>query len=671
MRRLNPVTRLRGALRRLRRSLQSRIIVVALLPVLVLAGMLGGYMISSHRDEVDRNLNQRGQLLARQLAAAANYGIFARNLQALEALVQAAAGEPDVSGVWIVDADGQPLAQTAPLPWTGAQIAVADGTLPRTRVAGGEQRFFVAAVLAPRIEVDDVAEEAGKAAPPAAGRGALGRVIVAVTDVSARRETREFAATVALLLAIVLIGSFVVARRMSRRISQPILQVARAVQRIGRGEDGVRVAPGRISVLSVLASGFNATAARLEESKHDLEDRIAQATSELLQRKEEAESADRAKTRFLAAASHDLRQPLHALSMFVGALSQTRSEAERAHLLRQVESATAALADLLDALLDISRLDAGKVRASIADVELQPIFDGLYETFGATAKEEGIELQIRRTRLGVRSDALLLKRILDNLVSNAIRYTPASAAGRRARVLVAARRRGAGVSIEVRDNGVGIAPRFHETVFQEFEQLGNPERDRSKGLGLGLAIVRRLARLLDHRIELRSAPGRGSTFSVVAPEAARETMHADARAVAAPVHGAGDPGGMRVLLVEDDVMVRESLARLLQLWGCDVVESAGAEGLPDELAQRAWAPDAVLCDYRLANRRTGIEVIAEMRLRFGSALSAAIVTGDTEAQDLRGPRSDGIDVIYKPVKPMQLRAMLAAMAKRRADAAPS
>ena len=668
MTRLGLIARARGRFRRVRRSLQARITVVALLPVLVLATLLGGYMIQSRNADLERALTQRGQLLARQLAAAANYGIFARNIEALESLARAVGKEPDVAGAWIIDSGGQPLAQTTSPRWKGAQLpTLGTKAIPSVRVADGEQRFFVSKVRAPRIEVDDVAEEAqAKSRAMNADAGpALGTVVVAVSDASNRAEIRRFATAVVLLLLAVLVGSYVVAVEMSKRISRPVLQVAHAVQRIGRGEEGVRVEPSRISVLGVLATGFNATAARVEESRHELENRIAQATVELVHRTEEAERADSAKTRFLAAASHDLRQPLHALSMFVSALAQTASESERQHLLRQVESATSALADLLDALLDISRLDAGKVRANVEDVELQPIFDAIYETFGDTAKQKRLELVVRHTRLVVRSDPLLLKQIVTNLVSNAIRYTPQTDANRRARVHVAARVRGGNVRIEVRDNGVGIPEEARETVFLEFEQLSNPERDRSKGLGLGLAIVRRLAKLLGHDIHLRSAPGRGSTFSVDLPRGERRTPLAEAQVVDQIVDGPNQPAGLRVVLVEDDVMVRESLARLLQLWGCEVFESSGAPGLVEELSRQGWRPDAVLCDYRLVNGTTGVEIIGELRRHFGANLGAAIVTGDTEAPALRTPQPDDVPVLFKPVRPAQLRALLWTMAMRR------
>jgi signal transduction histidine kinase len=652
-------------------SLRTRIVALAMVPVLLLAVLTGTVAIRQRYADLDQGLTARGALLARQLAAAADYGLFSGNRQALQSLANAVLSEADVVGVLILDADGQTrISAGAPglaaghlprpaRPPTPASVDDGDGILARS----GDRLVFYKPVLAPRLAIEDVEETTGlRPSSPAAnadGTAALGTVAVELSDRSIRRAQTRFALQVIAILAAVLAGAFVVARKLSRRLSQPMLDMAAAVQRIGRGDEGVRVEGSSIEVLNVLADGLNETAARLEDAKHNLQARIDSATEQLRQKKEEAEQADRAKTRFLAAASHDLRQPMQALGMFASALEHSRSEDERMELARQIAHASNAMADLLDSLLDISRLDAGRVRVNRTDQPLQRIFDRLWETFGESATRKDLELVVRPTDLWVHSDPVLLGQIVSNLVSNAVRYTSGAGPRRPGRVAVLARRRGENVVVEVRDNGPGIPAEAHDRIFQEFEQLSNPERDRSKGLGLGLAIVRRLSRLLDHPVTMRSAPGQGSTFRVCVP---RVTAPAAGPEAAVVPEEQASLLRRRVLLVEDDALVRESVARLLRLWGCDVHESGGDLNLGATLLARGWQPEVILCDFRLAAGRTGLAVIGDVRQAFGAAVPAALITGDTEFAELRSQLAGGIQVLFKPVRPTQLRILLQGLA---------
>lgn len=649
-------------------SLRSRIAALAMVPVLLLALLMGTITIRQRHADLEQGLSSRGALLARQLAAAADYGLFSGNRQALESIARAVLTESDVVGVLISAsggalrvASGTPSAAAARLVASAASLdAASDGNDGEETLRVGDRLVFVRTVRAPRLVIDDLNEARfgppASAALPDKADPPLGTVAVELSNRSIRDAQARFTLQVVVILIGVLAAAFWLARKLSRRLSQPILNMATAVQRIGRGEDGVRVRGSSIEVLNVLATGLNDTAARLEDAKHNLQARIAEATEQLRQKKEEAEQADRAKTRFLAAASHDLRQPMQALGMFASALEHTDSEIERRRLARQITAASGAMADLLDSLLDISRLDAGRVRVNRSDQPLQPVLDRVWESFREDAAHKQLELVVRPTHLWVNSDPVLLKQIVSNLVGNAVRYTSCDDPERPGRVVVLARRRGDQVLLEVRDNGPGIPPEAHERVFQEFEQLANPERDRSKGLGLGLAIVRRLAKLLDHRLELRSATGCGSTFSIRLPRAEAPAQGAPAAPVAD--EGASAVMQQRVLLVEDDALVRESVARLLRLWGCDVRESGGERTLAAELKAAHWRPDLILCDFRLASGRTGIAVIDELRRELGADLPATVITGDTEVAALRAQLASGIQVLFKPVRPAQLRQLL-------------
>jgi two-component system, sensor histidine kinase len=263
--------------------------------------------------------------------------------------------------------------------------------------------------------------------------------------------------------------------------------------------------------VGALATGVNDMAEALQAHRGELEKRIREATADLAAKKDMAERANQAKSRFFAAASHDLRQPLHALSLFVAALKARNQQPETQTLIDNIEASTAAMELLFNALLDISRLDAGAIEAHPVHFPLHKLLLDLEQQFGALAADKQLRLRFRPCDVTLYSDPLLIERILVNLIANAIRYTDDGG------VLVACRRRGRMVRISVIDTGRGIPPDQQESVFQEFVQLHNPARDRSKGLGLGLAIVSRLGRLLGHRVDLRSRPGHGSMFSIDVP----------------------------------------------------------------------------------------------------------------------------------------------------------
>jgi signal transduction histidine kinase len=371
-----------------------------------------------------------------------------------------------------------------------------------------------------------------------------------------------------------------------------------------------------------------------------------------LQRRTQAlEQANIAKTRFLASASHDLRQPLHAISLLISLLGErARGQPPIEDLIRRVESSTEVMETLLNGILDISRLDAGVERPRIGAVPARQILERLERQFAPIATAHGLQLRVRvDSRAWVRSDPALLARMLDNLVANALRYTP-----RGGRVLVALRpRRGGEAAFEVRDNGIGIPADKLDEVFEEIVQLHNPRRERSMGLGLGLSIVRRTARLLAHLVEVRSMPGRGSVFRIVVPLA-----DAGSPVEAGPRADTGTPDGLirlRVLVVDDEAPIREALRELLEAWGCDCITAAdGAEAmdrLDDDL-------DALLCDYRF-EQETGVALVLRLRERLGRDVPALIVTGDVTAHQLIDIASSDLPVMHKPVNPAALRRWLA------------
>jgi CheY-like chemotaxis protein len=305
--------------------------------------------------------------------------------------------------------------------------------------------------------------------------------------------------------------------------------------------------------------------------------------------------------------------------------------------------------ELFNALLDMSKLDAGVLAPDIADFPVGHLLDRIETTFAAAASEKGLRLSVVPSRAWVRSDAILLERILLNLVSNAIRYT--SSGG----VVVGCRRRGDSVRIEVWDSGIGVAPDQQQSIFGEFYQVGAPVPDqgggRRVGLGLGLSIVDGLGRLLGHPIDLVSRPGNGSRFAVSVPRAAVRQV-APVPTLEAIANPARDK---LIVVIDDDALVLDGMRGLLQGWGCRVVT---ADSEKAALAGLAGQPNLVISDYFLANGTTGIDVIGRLRARFAAAIPAFLISGDTTSERMREAEASGLPLLHKPVTPMALRSMV-------------
>ncbi|HLP98862.1 MAG TPA: hybrid sensor histidine kinase/response regulator [Sideroxyarcus sp.] len=385
----------------------------------------------------------------------------------------------------------------------------------------------------------------------------------------------------------------------------------------------------------------------------------------LLERKKEAESsrnaaeqANQAKSKFLATASHDLRQPLQALRLFSDALQDTAKDRETVRLAGQIGKSVNALVDMFDDLLDVSRLDAGIVEPRKQHFTLSSLLDRLYGDFAPLAQAKNLSFQLpictggcgdhAECNVVIHSDPFLLERMLRNLVSNAIRYTDTGGVAVRCCCLPDK------VELEVADTGIGIKAETLPHIFEEYYQADNPHRDRRKGLGLGLAIVRRIEGLLGNKVQVRSQPGFGSVFSFSVPLG-------DAVQLAEPfviTHSQYDLDGRVVALVEDDQAIREVAADLMEQWGCKVVAGEYAEDVMRKLDIAGLRPDLLVCDYRLPHGMTAIHVIKRMRELWGSGLPAVVLTGDTASETLHEIHGSGAILLHKPIAPVRLRAMM-------------
>lgn len=416
-------------------------------------------------------------------------------------------------------------------------------------------------------------------------------------------------------------------------------------------DDTTRVVAGVLMMLYLpVVTRFAISANRAFKESLRLRFQNVALVSELRDKKQAAESASVAKSRFLAAASHDLRQPMHALGLFLQSLRQGRLPERERRLVENIGASYDAMEALFDALLDVSRLDAGIVEPRVRAFAVSRLLARMRNDFGPQAAAKGLALSVRECSASVRSDPTLLEEIVGNLVSNAIRHT------RQGRVVVGCRRSGGRLRIGVWDTGPGIPPGKQGDVFRDFVQLGNPERDRRQGLGLGLAIVERLARLLDHPVELRSAVGRGSMFSVSVPLADAPDAVAEPEAT----ESLREPfTGRLVVVVDDDPAALAAMRILLGEWGCEVACAESGALILGKLATASRRPDLILCDYRLHGGESGQDVIAEIRAEFNEDIPAALITGDTGPERLQEARESGLPLLHKPLKAPRLRALMA------------
>jgi signal transduction histidine kinase len=398
---------------------------------------------------------------------------------------------------------------------------------------------------------------------------------------------------------------------------------------------------------------YKHTERALRALTESLERRVQERTSDLEAAKADAERANRSKTRFVAAAVHDLMQPLDAARMFVSAARPHLTEKPATDMLDGIDSALAAEDEILSSLLDISRLESGTFEVQEREFALSPLLETLAREFGILACARGIELRVANCRAAVRSDETLLRRILQNFLSNALRYTL------RGRILLGCRRVGDSLRIEVWDTGPGIAKADRQRIFLEFQRL-DAAGDMKRGAGLGLAIVERIGKRLGHPIGLRSWPGSGSVFSVTVPRiAVRANQHAlpsQSEADALPLRG------RRICCLDDDVLVRNGVRMLLQGWGCEVMLAAsGAEAIG--LAERSPPPDLLLVDYRLPDG-IGPDFVEHLHRQWETVIPVIMISAERDAQLRESFRRRNWAFLAKPVRPSELRALITQMLLR-------
>ena len=418
-----------------------------------------------------------------------------------------------------------------------------------------------------------------------------------------------------------------------------------------------------LSLLTFLGQAYKASLAEentfaIRFENQDLLEKLRVETAHAQAEHERADTANKAKSTFLAAASHDLRQPIHAQTLFLEVLSGTTLTQHQRNVLEHAQSASLASSDMLNTLLDYSRIEAGIVKPYRTVFELQPLLRRIENDLAPLADSKGLVYRCPDTTAVIYSDSGLVEMVLRNLISNAIRYTDQGG------VLIACRVRNQCVAIEVWDTGIGIPAESFKDIFKEYFQLGNTERNNTKGLGLGLSIVDGLASVLGVGLTLHSRLGRGSVFRFTLPTAT--AIFAEPLSVEA-----FDPRalvGECVLVIDDDAMVRSAMHQLLQLWGCENWTAGSTEEAVD--IARQHPPTLILSDYRLQDLATGTQATAAVCNMLGRKIDSLLITGDTDPERLRQARASGIDVLHKPVAPQSLYAALRkVIASRCADTA--
>jgi len=365
--------------------------------------------------------------------------------------------------------------------------------------------------------------------------------------------------------------------------------------------------------------------------------------------KEDADRANKAKSVFLASASHDLRQPLNAMQMYIAALKSKVKDKDALTIIEDINSVSASTARLLNALLDVSELEVGAIKPRHEEFPINEIFTSISQSFEPLAKEKNLSFRIVPSSIFVKSDPDLLERIIGNYMSNAIRYTETGS------VLIGCRRRGDMASIEVWDTGCGISENQMQSIFEDFYQIENKERDRSKGLGLGLALAKRLSVSLNHKIESKSQIGNGSCFSVLVEitKISRSNQKNDY------LPNVMNLNGIKILLIEDDIDVLKSTQQLLESWGCIVTTGSDKNEVIDIIKSKGFLnPDIIIADNRLPGDAFGVDVVRTVQKELKSKIPSVIVTGDVERSHVQSITAQGFPVLLKPIQPAKFRAII-------------
>jgi signal transduction histidine kinase/ActR/RegA family two-component response regulator len=609
-----------------RTSLMQRLAFVALVPSLITAALLVTLLTQRQLVNLRRMAQSNAEAVATQTASICVQPLRNMQLRELLRIADSIGNLPHVTRVQIRTTAGQILA---------------DYREP----ADNDSQHDILTVVHDVVDDDQPSH------------AVVGSVLVDVSlhdAIAAQRASQRYA-LFALLLSLLIAG--VIGWQAARWISAPLRHLAGAVRQLGQGDRQVAVVVTDHTEIGELQQGFNHAAATLFDAQCGMEQQIEHATQELARKNAALEAASAARSRFLAAASHDLRQPLYALTLFSSALAVDEQDPQRLDRIAHIQECVQSLDHLFGELADLSRLETGAIQVEISEFPLDEVFAEVDRNFGMVAEQRNLQLRWRRSGLWLRSDRLMLVRILNNLVSNALRFTHHGGA-----VMGARRDINGYVRIEVWDTGSGIAPEHLSSVFDEFYRIGDQldagyGEGSHSGLGLGLATVQRLAELLDTRVQVKSRLGRGSTFHLQLPltEAQPERAIPDD-------DPSMDLADRRVLVLDEDPAILSGIRFLLRNWGCDVAVAEDRQQALEAIEQWPGPPDIVISDLSLRGGERGLDIFAGLDAYYrrddGRPFARLLITGETRIERLREVIAAKIPLLYKPVSPQQLHAAL-------------
>lgn len=617
-------------------SIAAQLIALAVVPSIALAFAFALLWYTTEQRELELEYTREAEAVAAGLARGAEFAISSNNLELIDLTLRSALKHPNIVSASVLRLDRSSVGE-----------AVRDGNRPN---ASTTRRF--------EHPISDSGRSGLTALAPA---GVVGTAVIEVDQsalIHARGTLRWTVAVAFLSLSSLLV---VVIFLWARRLSAPLTTLTDVVRRLSRGDLAARVQPVGTGEIRDLELGINHLARVIGDNQRQLSEKIHAATVALKEQRDQATAASQAKSRFLAAASHDLRQPMHALGLFCTALEKRITEPDQRKLLSNIHTSLRAMEELFESLLDLSRLEAGRVVANVDRVALQEVFSWIDLEYSAAARDKGLRFRVRQTDAWVQADIALLRRVLMNLVANAIRYTQSGG------VLVGAQRRGDAVRIGVWDTGPGIDAASREAIFEEFVQLRHETSDKTKGLGLGLAIAKRSAELMGTTIRVQSTPNRGSLFSITLVNARSRARARGPKATPTMITASTQTmlqlSGQRVLVIEDDEPGRQAMRALLSQWGCDV-RDADSGNTACERVRDGWQPEVIVSDFRLRAGETGLDAIARVKQVTGRDAPVVIVSGELalsiDAESLGHP--DWV-VLRKPVSAGALREAMQTVRK--------
>lgn len=629
-------------------SIRNRILLAALSPVVLVVISVGALLLTRHAQEIERNLVERTVSLARQAAMLSELPLAAgsnANARAAADFIERSAG---IVGLALVDRDGSTVDHRGNLGSTTLRLL--EGKPLSVQV---ERDSHLVSVVHPVVLF---AQPFGATSTGTGQR--VGFVALTVSRAEEKRDIAKLWWTGAAILLAATLLSLVLVGATTRSISAPLSALSNGLSRVARDDFSAQLQETGRGEFRGLAMNFNQMTGALQSARRGLQNQVKRATEALANRTREAESANSAKSRFLAAASHDLRQPAHALSLYGAALRQGLRQQPPAlseslmPAVQGIQAASRSLDALLTAVLDISRFDAGVVTAEARTVALKSLVNEVTTVLASSAKEKGLQLRSRVPDISIESDPTLLRRVLDNLVSNAIQFSRAGS------ILVAVRWRSDHCLLQVWDQGIGIAPAALPLIFDEFYQVRRGDSGQG-GLGLGLAIVARSAAMLGAEVNVHSRVGRGTCFSLRLPGLA----NAKALPVAGPsAIEAGtvslEDGQRRVLVLDDDALIRDSMRSLFSTLSLDTSAESTVGPLLRIAEKERQNIAAVVVDYRLHDGFTGIEAARKLQRVLRRGVPVVLITGDTSAERLRLLGLSGFLVLHKPLNPDQLLTAL-------------